>query len=417
MVKLIQLRNHYLANWNFLLFGFLLISSLFMRVEIPKIGLTWHYPLMGLVSLMAIALNWKSFWALATAESRLFQFGIVFYTWIWISALNSEYMGTAIRYAVKYSIYAIAFLACLSLTTQWGDRPRYQKFTFRFILLIAFGGILESAFPHCQFLNWLRYPDHYPRISSIIQGPNQFGVLMALGAILAIILLHQRLISRWEFTLSIGCLIVLICLSASVNSWIVFTLGISLTVLFRLCTWKQAATLASLWLICLLVFPLSAYRLLPEQSTVSPIERQTTQSLLDAYDRPVVTHPELRKSSFSARSFLWKEALNQAVQKPISGLGVGVFAEHIGSQYYQSKGYHAHNLFLSIFTELGIGGLLIFLSLVSFFLSQFCFKNFEISIPLVLLGMSQMFDFFINDYTFITIALYYLSDAVNHHRN
>lgn len=395
---------------NLVLFELILGISLLARIEIPLSPIGIYFPLVWGVGIITILINFRSLRSLMVSQKLLFGLGLAFYLWIWVSAFQSSYLGTAVRYTVKYSSYVVILLALLAILSS--QRDRYQKIAFRFLTLIGLGGVIEVAFPHSEILDLIRYPDHYPRISSIVQGPNQLGVLMAIAAILAIIYLHEKVISRWEFTLTIGIFITLTCLSASVNSWVIFGIGLSLVVLYRLLKPRTVIAIATLWIICLLIFPLSAYRLVPQQSALSPVDRNSTQLLVNKLNNPHLEHPELAKNSASARSFLWKQAAQQGFNKPMTGLGAGVFAEHISSQFYQRTGFHAHNLFLSLFAELGIIGLGLGIAGIVQGLRQIPFQNFQVMIPLMLLLNSQMFDFFINDYTFGAIALYVIADSI-----
>ncbi len=402
--------KHYKALINLSLFQLILAVSLLTRIEVPAISASLYFPAIAVVGITAIALNWRTLYTRILAQKLLFGIATFCYFWVWIATWKSPYPSTALSYTVKYSSYGIILLAFLALLIPRYEQ--YQKILFRFLILIAMGGVIEVAFPHLRVLNWLRYPDHYPRISSIVQGPNQFGVLMALGAIFAILLLTENIISRWEFTLTIGVFIVLTCLSASINSWLVLAIGLGLVAIYRVFKIKAIIAIALLWGICLLIFPLSAYRLIPQQSVLSPIDRNSTQLLINKLNNPTLEHPELAKSSISARKFLWRQAVQQGIKQPITGLGVGVFAEHISSEFYQRTGFHAHNLFLSIFAELGIVGLSLIIAWIGLFFWLIPTHQAQIMIPLILLFSSQLFDFFINDYTFGAIALYFIADPI-----
>jgi hypothetical protein len=112
-----------------------------------------------------------------------------------------------------------------------------------------------------------------------------------------------------------------------------------------------------------------------------------------------------------SRLALWKAAIIEMTKQPITGIGLGVFAEHIGIQVFGIKGFHAHNIFLNIGAELGLPGLLMFIGFVFKIALGLKPSNF-VTVPILLFLASQMFDFFIEDYAFTTIELYFLSLAV-----
>uniref|UniRef100_A0ACD5H4F6 O-antigen ligase family protein n=1 Tax=Desertifilum tharense IPPAS B-1220 TaxID=1781255 RepID=A0ACD5H4F6_9CYAN len=117
-------------------------------------------------------------------------------------------------------------------------------------------------------------------------------------------------------------------------------------------------------------------------------------------------------TSDQARVVLWKDALQAFSQKPLTGIGVGVFAEHIGWKHTERSGFHAHNIFLSVLVELGIPGLLLSIVLLFNLIPFSVLKQELIGIPLILIFASQQFDFFINDSTFVVLCTYFLANAV-----
>jgi len=100
-------------------------------------------------------------------------------------------------------------------------------------------------------------------------------------------------------------------------------------------------------------------------------------------------------------------------KRPITGLGIEVFEKIIGKGIRREEGYHTHNLFLNILVELGIFGLLLFLVFIYSLLKRADLYRPIIVIPLLMIFAVQMVDFFIHDFTFTTIGLYFLAEAGN----
>ncbi|MGK7873513.1 MAG: O-antigen ligase family protein [Xenococcaceae cyanobacterium] len=370
-----------------------------------------------------IALNFSSLCSFVREHKTLFRVFLAFYVWIWFSALNSEFLGTAIRYGIKYSTYIIAFASLLVLTYAKRDRTNYDKFVFRLLILIAIGGLLECVFPHLWLLNLIRYPDTYPRISSIVQGSNQFGVLMSVGAIVSIILYkYKKNISKIEFCLIILPFIVLICLSGSINSWLIFFSGLFLLLFYRIIKVKGFMIIIIFWIFCLSFFPVSADKLglVPIYNNIFPLrhhivkkEDKTSKPKWRKNNQGIPAISSQIASNSAVRIQLWKAAINETIKRPMTGIGIGVFAEHIGLGLSGRRGLHTHNIFLSVMVELGIPGLLIFMSLMYSLIQIIKIKKDPVIIPLFLVSFAQIVDFFINDYTFTIIGLYFLSSAIN----
>jgi O-antigen ligase/Tfp pilus assembly protein PilF len=106
--------------------------------------------------------------------------------------------------------------------------------------------------------------------------------------------------------------------------------------------------------------------------------------------------------SINKRILMWKCTLNMIKDKPLIGLGISGFrANYFDYQAdflknnpnyikYWSKAAEVHNEYLQLFAELGIIGLILFLSIfftVSILVINFCEKTIEKSKKLILLGL------------------------------
>ena len=100
-------------------------------------------------------------------------------------------------------------------------------------------------------------------------------------------------------------------------------------------------------------------------------------------------------------------------KRPITGVGIEVFEKVIGKRIRKEEGYHTHNLFLNILVELGIPGFLLFLIFIYSLLKRADWFSPIIGILLILIFAAQMVDFFMHDFTFTTIGLYFLAEAGN----
>ncbi|NES96806.1 MAG: O-antigen ligase family protein [Desertifilum sp. SIO1I2] len=381
----------------------------------PKLlYLNWgtHYLLIAIAGCIALFYHRKQLKRVVFQYRYLIGWISLFYCWILLSAFASDFPQVALKYSLKYSTYPIAFGIFL-LIPKLANQKFYHRTLFHFLAFISGWGIIEYFSPNLDLLNILRYPNAYPRISAIVQGANQLGVLMAIGAVFAIILYRKNLISQAELYLTVPIFIGLNTLSASRNGWLIFILGLGLLWLYKLIRLKGFLILISLWSFFLVFFPVSAARVVTPNHPVFPLLYTIAPSAQIQVSAPKKERkPDIAATSDEARVVLWKDALQVFSQKPLTGIGVGVFAEHIGWKHTERSGFHAHNIFLSILVELGIPGFILSIGLLFNFIPFWVFQQELIGIPLILIFASQQFDFFINDSTFVIFCTYFLANAV-----
>lgn len=409
-------------------FSLLLISSLLSRVDTPY-SFSIHYLLIPLFSTILIILNRNYLTKIFRFHKKiLVAFGAM-YIWIWVCTLLSNFQVTALTYTLKYSTYFFVFISFLTITFNHKNMRFYYRVIFQLMNLIAVLGFVELFFPNLWIFKLLKYPSFYPQIGSILQNPNQFGVLMAVGAILALILYHKKFIFKLELYISEILFLVSIAISASRNAWLVFLLGMFLLLLYRIINLKQMILIVSCFLLCILSYPTSTYKVGLGDSQIFPLFNLVNQSFNSNDIERNISKPKLTvKSNVTSdikpkksnpqgtalsRFALWTSAINEIVKRPIAGIGLGVFVEHIGVKVFGAKGFHAHNIFLNVGVELGIPGLLIFINFLARVFSKIKPNNYLAIIPIVMFLVSQLVDFFVEDYTFTTIELYFLAVATN----
>ncbi|MDJ1184110.1 O-antigen ligase family protein [Roseofilum casamattae] len=396
------------------LFLLLLYSSLLSRIKIPVLEVGVHFLLMGIAGIWAIIVNWNSFVARVRQFPLLWTLLSLFYSWVWIAALASDWRAIAIKYTIKYSIYGVAFCALFALLSSTINVKTADKIIFVLLTLIAMGGFLEEAFPHTWMIKLFSYPDNYPRIRSVIQGPNPFGVLMAIGSCLALMWNRDRPYlpkQYWAYPF-----LILTALSASRNGWLVWIVGLFLLLLSKKISIKLAVNLLCFWLVCLLLVPVSSQRIIPNfwAGTVdlSPLGIPAAVANSTLPEAPVPVRHALSKSSMQDRFILWKQGLKAARQYPISGVGLGVFQEVFAKQLYGHARFNTHNLFLGIAVELGLVGLSLFTIILAIVCRIAIGKVWVDFIPVILFLSSQVFDYFIYEYAMTTIFLYVLARSL-----
>ncbi|MDZ8183633.1 MAG: O-antigen ligase family protein [Nostoc sp. ChiSLP02] len=390
-------------------FLLILFSSLLGRIKFPGLNIGIHYLLLPAFSSGII------FWSLKDTveiikknKIILLIFGML-YLWMWVCSLSSPFPVTAITYSIKYTTYFILFITFLVLTYR-EQRNSSLNFYYRCILyllqIIAVLGFLEALVPNHWIFELLKFPSFYPQIGSIMQNPNQFGVIMGIGLCLSLILEKRKKISEIELYISEFLFLVSLALSASRNAWLIFIFGIILLFLYKIVNLKQIIFLLSAWFLCIVTIPVSTYRIGLGDSKIFPLIN------LFLPNPSAIVLPSPVGTALS-RFALWHAAIAETIKRPLTGIGIGVFAEHIGVKVFGAKGFHAHNIFLNVLVELGITGLFIFTSFLVTIASKVKHTNPITTIPIMMFLASQIPDFFAEDYTFTTIEFYFLAAAIN----
>jgi O-antigen ligase len=403
-VKNFTYNGNILINIFFLV---ILFSSILGRIKFPIANISIHYLFLSVISFAIIGLNLKYVPATLKKHKVILIILGILYLWMWISSLISPFPKTSITSSIKYSIYFILFFAFLFLNYK---NIKTSSFYYRCILyllqIIAILGFVEALFPNLWIFSLLKYPSFYPQIGSIMQNPNQFGVIVAIGLCLSIILERQKTISQAELYISEFVFLISLALSASRNGWLVFLFGMFLLLIYKIISLRKMIFLISLWILCILSIPVSTYRVGLGNSQIFPLI-----NLFLAH--PIQTKLPSPVGSALSRFALWQAAISEIIKRPIAGLGIGVFPEHIGVKVFGAKGFHAHNIFLNVLVELGVPGLFIFTSFLVKLGSVAKSANPIIVIPITMFLASQMFDFFVEDYTFTTVEFYFLAAASN----
>jgi hypothetical protein len=179
-------------------------------------------------------------------------------------------------------------------------------------------------------------------------------------------------------------------------------------------TLRKGFFIVGFFVFCILFFPVSTHQLGIRGSKVVPLEKhlrgKTLKVVVKKLTSPAFFTP---RETSTSRIVLWKAALGEIRKRPITGLGIEVFEKIIGKRIRKEEGYHTHNLFLNILVELGIPGLLLFLIFIYSLLKRADFYRPIIGIPLIMILAAQQFDFFMHDFTFTSIGLYFLAEAGN----
>ncbi|MEH2243791.1 O-antigen ligase family protein [Nostoc sp.] len=398
-------------------FLLILFSSLLGRIKFPGINIGIHYLLLPAFSFGIISLSLKSIPEVVKKHKGILISISLMYLWMWLSSLMSQFPTIAIIYSIKYSVYFILFFAFLVLAFKNTKTP-YLTFYYRCILyliqIIAVLGFLEVLLPSYWIFKLLKFPSFYPEIGSIMQNPNQFGVIVAIGLCLSLILEKQNKISKIELYLSELIFIISLALSASGNGWLTFIIGMFLLLIYKIISFRKMIYLTSFLFLCIVTVPVSTQRIGLADSKIFPLINvfkvfSENSNLVNPNKKTLLTII----TTGLARFEIWQAAINETIKRPLTGIGIGVFAEQIGVKVWGHKGFHVHNIFLNVLTEQGIPGLLLFTNFLVKIIFKVKYANSLVTVSIIMFLASQMLDFFTEDYTFTTIEFYFIAAAIN----
>ncbi len=264
----------------------------------------------------------------------------------------------------------------------------YHRLIFYFLLLLSIFGVLEKLFPNLSIFTLLIGGGDSARISSLMQNPNPFGVLMAFGAVLSIILFKKKMLSLKELYTGIFLFTITAIFSGSRNAILTLVVGLILLLVYGEIRWKNFLIYGSISV--LLLLPIYFSGGLSRLLNFSPGD-----------------------GLFTERLQLWKKAVEIFSSHPVTGVGVGVFRARIADKMFSGLAYTTHNVVLDIADELGFVGLALSGAFIVAIFRKIDFKEPLAVIPVVMFFMASLFDFFDSEVTFVVISLCFLAFAAN----
>ncbi|MBN4004525.1 O-antigen ligase family protein [Nostoc sp. LPT] len=403
---------------NNIFFLLILFSSLLGRIKFPGINISIHYLLLPAFSLGIISFSLKEIPEVVKKHKIILISISLMYLWMWLSSLMSDFPNIAITYSLKYSTYYILFFAFLILTFKKIATPSltfYYRCILYLLQIIAGLGFLEVFLPKNWIFKLLKFPSFYPEIGSIMQNPNQFGVIVAIGLCLSLILEKQNKISKIELNISELIFPIFLALSASGNGWVIFIIGMFFLLTYKIISFRKMIYLISLLFLCIVTVPVSTWRLGLADSKIFPLINVFLEN--SNLVNPNEKKPHTLVVTGFSRFQMWQAAINETIKRPLTGIGIGVFPDQIGVKVWGKKGYHAHNIFLNVSAEQGIPGLLLFTNFLAKIALKVKYANPLITVPIILFLVSQIIDFFAEDYTFTTIEFYFIAAAINYRKD
>ncbi len=323
-----------------------------------------------------------------------------------LAAILSIQWANGMLHSTQYALLVLSYLSWAFLLTLLGSHLRREQGwnklanTLAFFLVIA--GIIDGAMTVLQIVTrtggaipFLPYLEGYGPFSQA----NHFADFTALATASLIYLYAKGRFSTTFFTLILVWFLLMLAVSGSRSSWLYLSAIASVAVVTQINAIKQhknSTTTRTLLYACLAALPLFAlihiftHHLAPAGLFVLTSDRIVNGINIDTP---------------SARIQIWHDSLRLFWESPWLGIGAGninyasfLLLDNPAAMSFKSIFEHAHNLFLHLLTEMGIGAFLIILTGLTVWLRKFQWRELNpetwwlVSL-LAILGIHSMLEY------------------------
>jgi putative inorganic carbon (HCO3(-)) transporter len=261
---------------------------------------------------------------------------------IFITFLRSAYFSESVRGFIRIIKFTFLFFALVDFFN--GDKKRFYR-VFWVIMAIAFFTFLNGIFQSIYGFDFLRHKgfiknDYLQRIQGAFVHPNDFGAYIIFILPLTFCFFEPSVRKGQRAFLIFNCILGAYCLlkTSSRGAWLGFVIGIMVYFFF----YKKKISIGVPLAIILLVM-------------LSPHGFERLKGLFAIEQNPVWE-----------RAQLWKGTWNMVKVHPLFGFGVNTFSRYFLE--YKPADYpdirYTHNSYLQMWSEIGIFGLIAFLSII-----------------------------------------------------
>ena len=380
-----------------------LLGTLAFPFKVPFLDVSFQNLAVPLGSLALAAWLWPQRTRVWRASRPLLPATAALVAWgVAVSAL-SEYPEISFRYWVLDLAYLVVFAGFLFVFAAPSLHVAGYLAAFCFLVGLALMGVVELAFPGSAVFRAFRTPDSlltYPRIASLLPSPNTYGALMVLGLALGERLRARGRLRGAVYVGTVSLFTFQVAQSGSRNAWLVLAGALAWMVIRRMVSPWRGVGLAAGFALSLVLLPVPA-----RQAGIKPPTFVPQASFLvregDLQSTALCPAPV----TLGLRLALWREAVSEIGRRPLQGIGLGVFQKTVGPRVMNKEGFHTHNLLLGIVVETGLVGLVLAGLWLASALRRWPAASdlAEVAVAVVMGG--QVFDFFVQDHTFTTIAV------------
>lgn len=261
---------------------------------------------------------------------------------VFVSFLRSAYFSESIRGLLRIIKYVLLYFSLVEFFI--ADEKRIRR-TFWVLMAIAGFTFLNGIFQSIYKFDLLRHRevnmlDCYSRICASFVHPNDFGAYIIFILPMTFCFFYPGLKKKEKIFLVINCLLGVYCLlkTSSRAAWLGFLVGV---ILYFFIYKKNISVIVPFGILLLFI--------------VSPYGFERIRSLFT-----------LEQNTVWERAQLWKGTWNMIKVHPFLGFGINTFSryflEYKPSVYPDIR--YTHNSYLQMWSEIGIMGLVAFVSII-----------------------------------------------------
>lgn len=276
---------------------------------------------------------------------------LVFIAIYLFSGITSFAMVKSLSIWAIYAVFMAAYFLVINLIK---NKKQLRNLLTLFVLsgtFVCLYGIAQYIFGWDINQAWMdeeMFGDIKMRIYSTLENPNVLGeyILLVLPVAVGLMFTREGVLQKVVYSGIIAMMFLALILTFSRGCWIGIIFAAAIFVTFA------AGKLWGLGIIALPIIPM----VLPE-------------SIMNRF----MSIGDMKDSSTSYRVYIWMGTLAMVKDFWVSGIGMGAEAFKEVYPFYSYNGIvapHAHNLFLQILVESGIGGIVVFLGILIFFLKR-----------------------------------------------
>ena len=383
---LLSVKLHYEFIISFFLIFYVSLLDYYNSVD--KVSVQWIY--LSIVSCLVIGFFYWSKITLDTSKmfNKYFSSLLVFFIFCCLSFISSDNIYESLISLSRLIIIFVVMIVLFYMINHY--KPSFILISY-LITIVLFSELLYSVKPLLEILS---VTDFVPEFSTFLKGvTGNKNITSAIFAVKIPFVFYVLFHSRFFIVKAISFILIV---STFVTLFFISTRGILLSIfiiyllLFFILLYKKQL-LNLLFLFLPLVLSLFIFNI----SNTSNNSYSITQRVSS------ITTPS--ESSVNTRLRYYSHALDQIIQTPFIGIGLGNWK--IKSVDFDKENilgytvpYNAHNDLLEIGAETGLGGLISYL--LSFFLLVFIllkkFQNRFISSSLFLVILSSLFIYFVD---------------------
>lgn len=371
--------------------------NMYHQLPIPSFYSEWIAGALGLAAVAPILST------TIRSEIRIPQISLVFLA---LTVILGVQWAVGMLHSAPYGLLIASYLIWAFLLTLVGSHLRQELGWYKLVNSLAFflvvAGIISGGIVVLQIvmrtggaIPFMPYLESYGAISQ----PNHFADFTALAIASLIYLYIKGRFSTAFFTLMLAWFLLMLAASGSRSSWLYLIATTILALVMQVKSMQQnrnSASTRNLVYICLATLPAFALiHLFTNYVAPDGLFNLSTDRIVNGIN---IDTP-------SARLQIWYDSLRLFWQSPWLGIGAGeiniasfLLLDYPSAMAYKSIFEHAHNLFLHLLTEMGIGAFLIVLACLAIWVYKFKWRELNpetwwlISL-LAILGIHSMLEY------------------------